>query len=79
MCFSSVFIGEQDGLTPLHCATRSGQERVVDRLLGRGALITAKTKNGLTPLHMAVQGDHTDCVQLLLDRNAPIEAVTVVS
>ena len=34
----------QDGLTPLHCAARSGHENVVDTLLIRGAPYQAKTK-----------------------------------
>lgn len=34
----------RDGLTPLHCAARSGHEQVVDTLLQRHAPITAKTK-----------------------------------
>lgn len=34
----------QDGLTPLHCAARSGHDQVVDLLLEKGAPITAKTK-----------------------------------
>lgn len=34
----------RDGLTPLHCAARSGHEAVVDMLLEKGAPITSKTK-----------------------------------
>lgn len=34
----------RDGLTPLHCAARSGHERVVEVLLDRGAPITSKSK-----------------------------------
>lgn len=34
----------RDGLTPLHCAARSGHERVVETLLDRGAPITSKSK-----------------------------------
>ena len=37
----------RDGLTPLHCAARSGHENVVDMMVQRGAPISAKTKNGL--------------------------------
>lgn len=38
------FSVNQDGLTPLHCAARSGHENVVDLLLERGAPYSAKTK-----------------------------------
>jgi len=34
----------RDGLTPLHCAARSGHEQVVDMILERGAPISSKTK-----------------------------------
>lgn len=74
-----MLIVEKDGLTPLHCASRSGHEGAVDLLLERGAQVLAKTKNGLGPLHMAVQGDHVSCCRLLLYHKAPIDDVTVVS
>ncbi|XP_025109082.1 ankyrin-2-like isoform X8 [Pomacea canaliculata] len=67
----------RDGLTPLHCAARSGHEAVVDLLLEREAPHSAKTKNGLTPLHMAAQGDHADCARLLLYHKANVDEVTV--
>lgn len=34
----------RDGLTPLHCAARSGHDQVVDMLLENGAPIQSKTK-----------------------------------
>lgn len=34
----------RDGLTPLHCAARSGHHEVVDILIERGAPIGSKTK-----------------------------------
>lgn len=34
----------RDGLTPLHCAARSGHDQVVDMLLENGAPMHAKTK-----------------------------------
>lgn len=40
----------RDGLTPLHCAARSGHEHVVDMLLDRGAPITGKSKVCLPPV-----------------------------
>lgn len=67
----------RDGLTPLHCCSRSGHEQVVDMLLERGAPISAKTKNGLAPLHMAAQGEHVDAARILLYHRAPVDEVTV--
>lgn len=34
----------RDGLTPLHCAARSGHHEVVDILIEKGAPIGSKTK-----------------------------------
>jgi len=68
----------QDGLTPLHCAARSGHDVVVDVLLERGAPVSAKTRNGLTALHMAAQGDHFATARLLLIYKALIDDITVV-
>lgn len=34
----------RDGLTPLHCASRSGHDQVIDMLLENGAPMHAKTK-----------------------------------
>lgn len=62
----------------MHCAARSGHDQVVDLLLEKGALVTAKTKNGLTPLHMAAQGDHTETARVLHFHKAGIEDVTMV-
>jgi len=68
----------QDGLTPLHCAARSGHDAVVDLLLDRSAPVSAKTRNGLTALHMAAQGDHFDTARILLLYKALIDDVTIV-
>ena len=68
----------QDGLTPLHCAARSGHDAVVELLLNRGAPMSAKTRNGLTALHMAAQGDHFDTARILILHKALIDDITVV-
>ena len=64
----------RDGLTPLHCAARSGHENVVDVMIQRGAPISAKTKNGLAPLHMSSQGDHVDAARILLHHKASVSS-----
>lgn len=42
----------RDGLTPLHCAARSGHERVAEALLDRGAPITSKSKVCFVFIHL---------------------------
>lgn len=42
-CFCLLSV-EQDGLTPLHCAARSGHDTAVEILLEKGAPILARTK-----------------------------------
>ncbi|MEQ2166077.1 hypothetical protein GOODEAATRI_023951 [Goodea atripinnis] len=74
---SQIDAKTRDGLTPLHCAARSGHETAVELLLERGAPLLARTKNGLSPLHMAAQGDHVECVKHLLQHKAPVDDVTL--
>jgi len=75
----SLFGFIQDGLTALHCASRSGHDSTADLLLSHGASVSARTRSGLSPLHTAVQGDHADCVRLLLLHGAGIDDVSTVS
>lgn len=42
--FCACVVVSQDGLTPLHCAARSGHDPAVELLLERGAPILARTK-----------------------------------
>lgn len=44
LCDSVMCWCFQDGLTPLHCAARSGHDPAVELLLERGAPILARTK-----------------------------------
>ena len=57
LCFHvimCVFV-PQDGLTPLHCAARSGHDTAVEILLEKGAPILARTKVCWTAASLAYQ------------------------
>lgn len=61
-CLSFV-CPRQDGLTPLHCAARSGHDRAVEILLDRGAPILARTKVRLR----RIKSFHRDITSCLSD------------
>ena len=41
---SKIDLPNKDGLTPLHCAARDGQDAVVDYLIQKNSSIVARTK-----------------------------------
>uniref|UniRef100_A0A671XEE1 Ankyrin 2a, neuronal n=1 Tax=Sparus aurata TaxID=8175 RepID=A0A671XEE1_SPAAU len=66
----------QNGITPLHVASKRGNTNMVALLLDRGAQIDAKTRDGLTPLHCAARSGHDPAVEILLEKGAPLLART---
>lgn len=44
---------DRNGLAPLHMAVQAGDERLVDMLLGKGAMVDVFSVNGETPLFFA--------------------------
>uniref|UniRef100_A0A7M4FPW3 Ankyrin-1 n=1 Tax=Crocodylus porosus TaxID=8502 RepID=A0A7M4FPW3_CROPO len=69
-------IPPQNGITPLHIASRRGNVIMVRLLLDRGAQIETRTKDELTPLHCAARNGHVRIAEILLDHGAPIQAKT---
>ena len=59
-----------DGCTPLHLAALSGNEAMVELLVGRGVPIDAPDRAGRTPLSMAISAGHRQIVDLLQRRGA---------
>ena len=62
------------GYTPLHEATASGHQNVVEFLLEKtdSALVNCRTVGGYTPLHIAANNGHEQCVEVLLYHGADI-------
>jgi ankyrin repeat protein len=65
-----------DGWTPLHLAAFFGHAKLVEYLLGKGAVATAVSRNPNenTPLHSALAGNHKFAAGLLLGAGSDINA-----
>lgn len=63
---------DENGFTPLHLASYTGQPDLVRVLLAQGALIHATDAKGRTPLHLAALGDHAPVVQVLIEEGARV-------
>ena len=60
-----------EGLSPLHIAVKSGHTKVIDALLQKGANINQKSPtNGITPLFLAALQNNSEMVTFLLDKGA---------
>ncbi|MDE0694606.1 MAG: ankyrin repeat domain-containing protein [Boseongicola sp.] len=67
---------DDDGMTPLHWATRIGFWQTVATLLVTGAGVNARNEHGWTPLHFAVDSGNPLNVSAVLVAGADIEART---
>ncbi|XP_011692189.1 PREDICTED: serine/threonine-protein phosphatase 6 regulatory ankyrin repeat subunit B [Wasmannia auropunctata] len=67
-------LGAESGMTPLHLAACSGNEKVVQFLLNSAdvQVNAATTENGWNPLHLACFGGYVTIVGLLLRRSAEL-------
>lgn len=62
------------GWTPLNCAVSSGNDRIAEYLIAKGANINKNDKYyDYTPLQWAIMIGNTDMTKLLLDRGALID------
>jgi len=65
---------DNDGLTPLICASDLGYKEIVKLLIQAGANIEAKDSDGFTPLICAADQRYEEIIELLLEKGANIEA-----
>ncbi|XP_033221547.1 poly [ADP-ribose] polymerase tankyrase-1-like [Belonocnema kinseyi] len=68
----------EKGLTPLHLAVDRGKESLVQKLIGFGANVNAKSETKLTPLDLAVRNDHLRIVECLLNNGAEVRHSSAV-
>jgi ankyrin repeat protein len=60
-------ITDSHGRRPIHCASESGSEAVLQLLCDNDDdLDVGEGKKRNTPLHLAIRNNHIDCVRLLL-------------
>lgn len=55
---------QEDGMTPLHCASINGDVEVVKELLEAGASVLSVTDDGWTPLHYAAGNGNASALQV---------------
>ena len=70
---TDIRTSDEDGVTPLHRATRCGRLDVVKDLIEQGADIKISDNNGSTPLHWAAQYGKLDIVKYLISQDNDIE------
>lgn len=70
---ANINLGNIDGMTPLHYASRKNNSAVVRLLLVRGAKVDSLNSCGKTPLVIAVEEGCVEVVETLLQNGADID------
>ena len=61
---ADVNVKDEDGETPLFCASNNGHKEIVKLLLEHGADVNAKNNYGNSPLHCVSEKGHTEIVNI---------------
>eukprot|EP00111_Clytia_hemisphaerica_P009505 TCONS_00027873-protein len=64
-----ISLTDANGRSPLHIAASSGHVKLVQLLLGQGALVDDEDKNNWTPLHHAANAGHLEVTQFLVEQD----------
>ncbi len=67
---------DEDGQTPLHCASGADHEAIVKHLLEAGAVVDPSDNDGGTPAFKATCRGHKNIVELLLNWGTKADTVT---
>ena len=73
---ADVAAQDKVGETPLHLASRNGEEEVARMLIECGADVAAQNKDGETPLHRASQKGKVEVTRMLIECGADVSAQT---
>jgi ankyrin repeat protein len=74
-CPGDVNVPDEDGQTPLYCATSDNRLDYVKYLIEqRGANVEERNQGGWAPLHVAAWYGHLDCLIYLVQKGADVNA-----
>jgi ankyrin repeat protein len=66
--------GRHRGLSPLHFASKAGNEDVIRFLVDKGANMSGQDETGMTPLHWATKGGFREIVKPLLNEDVNLDS-----
>ncbi len=71
-CKADLEVLDDDGLSPLMRACRSGNLKLIKALVNGGAKVSGPNAQGETPLHYASAREHVECAAFLVSKKAKI-------
>ncbi|MCP4726450.1 MAG: ankyrin repeat domain-containing protein, partial [bacterium] len=65
---------DENGMTPLHLASRNVNNDMIELLISKGADVNAKDNNNVTPLHSLAFRGALECIIILVEKGADVNA-----